>query len=81
MLVRANPIVSEMGPCIVRNEDIEIVNTPIVGSRFKEFPGDTLPLPTRAIFPGLLETAYRRELPNLFSKNVLARLLAKDASL
>ena len=40
-----------------------------------------MPLPTQAIFPGLLETAYRRELQNLFSKNVLARLWAKDTSL
>jgi hypothetical protein len=40
-----------------------------------------LPLPTQAIFPGLLESAYRRELQNLFSKNVLARLWAKDTSL
>src|SRR5882762_5860871 len=46
-----------------------------------EFPGDTLPLPTQAIFPGLLESACRRELQNLFSKNVLARLWAKDTSL
>ncbi len=40
-----------------------------------------MPLPTQAIFPGLLESAYRRELQNLFSKNVLARLWAKDTSL
>jgi len=40
-----------------------------------------LPLPTQAIFPGLLESTYRRELQNLFSKNVLARLWAKDTSL
>ena len=38
-------------------------------------------LPTQAIFPGLLESAYRRELQNLFSKNALARLWAKDTSL
>jgi len=38
-------------------------------------------LPTQAILPGLLESAYRRELQNLFSKNVLARLWAKDTSL
>jgi hypothetical protein len=29
----------------------------------------------------LLESAYRRELQNLLSKNVLARLWAKDTSL
>jgi glucose-6-phosphate isomerase len=40
-----------------------------------------LSLPTQAIFPGLLESAYRRELQNLFSKNALARLCAKDTSL
>ncbi len=40
-----------------------------------------MPLPTQAIFPGLLESTYRRELQNLFSKNVLARLWAKDTSL
>jgi transaldolase / glucose-6-phosphate isomerase len=36
---------------------------------------------TQAIFPGLLESTYRRELQNLFSKNVLARLWAKGTSL
>ncbi|HEV1995847.1 MAG TPA: hypothetical protein VGR03_16055 [Candidatus Acidoferrum sp.] len=40
-----------------------------------------MPLPTQAIFPGLLESAYRRELQNLSANNVLARLWAKDASL
>jgi glucose-6-phosphate isomerase len=40
-----------------------------------------LPLPTQAIFTGLLEGAYRRELQNLFSKKVLAQLWAKDTSL
>ena len=40
-----------------------------------------MPLPTQAIFTGLLESAYRRELQNLFSKNVLAQLWAKDTSL
>jgi hypothetical protein len=81
MPIRASPIVWGTGSRIVRKEHIEIVNTPIVGSRLKEFPGDTLPLPTQAIFPGLLESAYRRELQNLFSRNVLARLWAKDISL
>ena len=38
-------------------------------------------LPKQAIFPGLLETAYRRELQNLSASNALARLWAKDASL
>jgi transaldolase / glucose-6-phosphate isomerase len=38
-------------------------------------------LPTQAIFPGLLETAYRRELQNLFDNNALGRLWAKDVSL
>ena len=47
----------------------------------KEFPGDTLPLATPAIFRDILESAYRRELHNLFSKNVLAWLWAKDTSL
>jgi transaldolase/glucose-6-phosphate isomerase len=40
-----------------------------------------LSLPKQAIFPGLLETAYRRELQNLSATNALARLWAKDASL
>jgi transaldolase / glucose-6-phosphate isomerase len=40
-----------------------------------------LSLPKQAIFPGLLETAYRRELQNLSTSNALARLWAKDASL
>ncbi len=40
-----------------------------------------MPLPTQAIFPGLLESAYRWELQNLFSKNALARLWAKGTSL
>jgi len=47
----------------------------------KELPGDTLPLATPAIFRDILESAYRRELQNLFSKNVLAWLWAKDTSL
>ncbi len=38
-------------------------------------------LPTQAIFPGLLESAYRRELQNLSDNNALARLWAKDTSL
>jgi transaldolase/glucose-6-phosphate isomerase len=40
-----------------------------------------LSLPKQAIFPGLLESAYRRELQNLSATNALARLWAKDASL
>ncbi len=47
----------------------------------QDFSGDALPLPTQAIFPGLLEGAYRRELQNLFDNNALARLWAKDTSL
>src|SRR2546429_1384630 len=47
----------------------------------KESPGDTFPLATPAIFRDILESAYRRELQNLFSKNVLAWLWAKDTSL
>jgi len=43
--------------------------------------GDALPLPTQAIFPGLLESAYRRELQIFFDNNALARLWAKDTSL
>jgi transaldolase/glucose-6-phosphate isomerase len=38
-------------------------------------------LPTQAIFPGLLESAYRRELRNLPANKALARLWAKDTSL
>jgi transaldolase/glucose-6-phosphate isomerase len=38
-------------------------------------------LPTQAIFPGLLERAFRRELQNLFDTNALPRLWAKDPSL
>ena len=38
-------------------------------------------LPKQAIFPGLLESAYRRELQNLSASNALARLWAKDISL
>ncbi len=40
-----------------------------------------MPLPTQAIFPGLLESAFRRELQNLSDNNSLARLWAKDPSL
>jgi len=40
-----------------------------------------LSLQKQAIFPGLLESAYRRELQNLSATNALARLWAKDASL
>jgi glucose-6-phosphate isomerase len=38
-------------------------------------------LPMQAIFPGLLESAYRRELQKLFDHHVLPRLWAKDTSL
>ncbi len=38
-------------------------------------------LPTQAIFPGLLENAFRRELQNVSVNNALARLWAKDSSL
>jgi transaldolase/glucose-6-phosphate isomerase len=38
-------------------------------------------LPTQAIFPGLLENAFRRELQNLSDNNMLSRLWAKDPSL
>jgi len=38
-------------------------------------------LSTQAIFPGLLEDAFQRELQNLTDKNALARLWAKDPSL
>lgn len=38
-------------------------------------------LPTQAIFPGLLEDAFQRELQSLTDKNALARLWAKDPSL
>ena len=38
-------------------------------------------LPTQAIFPGLLESAYRSELQNLSDTRALARLWDKDASL
>ncbi len=40
-----------------------------------------MPLPTQAIFPGLLENAFQRELQNLSVNNALARLWAKDSSL
>src|SRR6267378_2502478 len=60
---------------------MEIVNTARVGCCFAELPGDTLLLPTQAIFPGFLQSAYRRELQNLSANNALARLWAKDASL
>ena len=43
--------------------------------------GGTLPLPIQAIFPGRLESAYRRELQKLIARNALARLWAKDATL
>src|SRR5713226_3476792 len=42
---------------------------------------ETLTLPTQAIFPGLLESAYRRELQYLSVNNAIARLWAKDPSL
>src|ERR1700694_3044430 len=60
---------------------MEIINTARVECPFAELPGDTLPLPTQAIFPGFLQSAYRRELQNLSAHNALARLLAQDASL
>jgi len=60
---------------------METVNTARVESRLAEFPGDNLPLPAQAIFPSLLESAYRRELQNLSADNALARLWAKDTSL
>jgi transaldolase/glucose-6-phosphate isomerase len=44
-------------------------------------PGESLLLPTQAIFPGLLKDAFERELQNLTDKNALARFWAKDASL
>ncbi len=40
-----------------------------------------MPLPVQAIFPGILESAYRRELQNLTAKNAVPRLWAKDTSL
>src|SRR5882762_7200066 len=60
---------------------MDAANTTRVESWRTEFPGDNLSLPKQAIFPGLLETAYRRELQNLSASNALARLWAKDASL
>ena len=38
-------------------------------------------LPTQAIFPGLLENVFRRELQNLSDKNAIRRLWVKDPSL
>ena len=38
-------------------------------------------LPTQAIFPGFLQSAYQRELQNLSAYNALSRLWAKDTSL
>jgi hypothetical protein len=38
-------------------------------------------LPTQAIFPGHLESAFRRELQNLFDSHALPRLWAKDHTL
>jgi glucose-6-phosphate isomerase len=40
-----------------------------------------LPPPVQAIFPGILEDAYRREFQNLVAKNAVPRLWAKDTSL
>src|SRR6202165_5758638 len=60
---------------------IEIVNTARLECRFAELPGDTLPLPTQAIFPGFLQSAHRRELQNLSANNALARLWGKDTFL
>ena len=58
-----------------------MVNTTRVEYRLAGFSGDNLTLPTQAIFPGLLESAYRRELSNLSAINALARLWAEDTSL
>jgi transaldolase/glucose-6-phosphate isomerase len=38
-------------------------------------------LPTQAIFPGLLENGFRRELQNLSDNNTISRLWARDHSL
>jgi transaldolase/glucose-6-phosphate isomerase len=38
-------------------------------------------LPVQAIFPGILESAYRREFQNLTANNAVPRLWAKDTSL
>ena len=38
-------------------------------------------MPTQEIFPGRLETAYRRELQHLLARNAVARLWAQDVSL
>jgi len=40
-----------------------------------------LPRPAQGIHPGTLKNAYGRELQSFLSKNVLARLWAKDVSL
>jgi len=40
-----------------------------------------LPRPAPGIYPGVLESAYRRELESLIKQNALARLWAKDTSL
>lgn len=40
-----------------------------------------MPLPVQALFPGVLESAYRRELQNLIAQNAVSRLWAKDSSL
>jgi transaldolase / glucose-6-phosphate isomerase len=40
-----------------------------------------LPRRSQGIYPGVLESAYRRELQSLISRNALARLWGKDASL
>jgi len=45
------------------------------------FPGDTLQLPTQAIFPGLLGNSFQRKLQDLSDNNALTRLWAKDYSL
>src|SRR5260370_12981184 len=42
---------------------------------------ETMTLPRQAILPGLLESAYRRELQYLSVNNAIARLWAKDPSL
>ena len=40
-----------------------------------------MPLPVQAIFPGILENAYRREFQNLAANHAIDRLWAKDSSL
>ena len=40
-----------------------------------------MPLPVQALFPRVLESAYRREFHNLVTQNAVPRLWAKDSSL